>query len=154
MFELDTFDLKILQLVQDNARISQQELGQRIHLSTAAVSRRLKRLDDAGVIRAYQAEIDPSALGIHLSVIALLEVNDESQLALSALRQSFLECPAIQHSYYVTGEWDFILIFKLRDMQQYTQLSEQLFIQHDNVKKFKSLVVMQQDKASLALPFF
>ncbi|WP_247642525.1 Lrp/AsnC ligand binding domain-containing protein [Acinetobacter baumannii] len=71
---------------------------------------------------------------------------------LDITRKLFSNCEYIQQSYYVAGEWDFVLIFQVKDMDQYTDISEKLFIKNNNVKRFKTLVAMKKDKASLSIP--
>jgi len=68
------------------------------------------------------------------------------------MKQSFRDCPQLQQCYYVTGEWDFILVCVVRDMAQYTALTRQLFFQSNNVKRFRTLVTMDPVKVSLDVP--
>ena len=149
---LDAYDLKLLAELQRDARTPQSELGLRVNLSTAAVNRRLKRLSDEGVIERYSAVIAPEALGYELSIIVEVEVESERIDQLDALKRSFQACPQVQQCYYVTGEWDFILILVVQDMAQYTALSRQLFFQSNNVKRFRTLVTMDPVKVSLDVP--
>jgi len=149
---LDAIDLRLLELIQIDSRMSQSELGERVHLSTAAVNRRLKRLRDDGVIRRYGAVLAPAALGHPLSIVAEVEVESERIDLLDAMKQSFRNCPQVQQCYYVTGEWDFILILVVQDMVQYTALSRKLFFQSNNVKRFRTLVTMDPVKVSLDVP--
>jgi DNA-binding Lrp family transcriptional regulator len=149
---LDALDLRLLELIQLNSRMSQGELGERIHLSTAAVNRRLKRMLDDGVIQRYGAVLSPAALGHPLTIVTEVETESEQIDLLDAMKSSFRACPQVQQCYYVTGEWDFILIFVVRDMAQYTALSRQLFFQSNNVKRFRTLVTMDHVKLSLDVP--
>jgi Lrp/AsnC family leucine-responsive transcriptional regulator len=149
---LDAQDLRLLELIQANSRMSQSELGERIHLSTAAVNRRLKRMRDDGVIQRYGAVLAPAALGHPLSIVAEVEVESERIDLLDAMKQSFKNCPEVQQCYYVTGEWDFILILVVQDMAQYTALSRKLFFQSNNVKRFRTLVTMDPVKVSVDVP--
>ncbi|MBJ2155713.1 Lrp/AsnC family transcriptional regulator [Variovorax sp. IB41] len=152
MPSLDAQDLRLLELIQANSRMSQSELGERIHLSTAAVNRRLKRMRDDGVIQRYGAVLAPAALGHPLSIVAEVEVESERIDLLDAMKQSFRDCPQVQQCYYVTGEWDFILILVVQDMAQYTTLSRKLFFQSNNVKRFRTLVTMDPVKVSVDVP--
>jgi DNA-binding Lrp family transcriptional regulator len=152
MTELDEFDLKLLDLIQSSSRMPQSELGERVHLSTAAVNRRLKRLLDDGVIHKYGAVLAPAALGYPLTIVSQVETESERIDLLDAMKKSFRECPEVQQCYYVTGEWDFILIFTVRDMAQYTALTRRLFFQNNNVRRFKTLVTMDHVKVSLDVP--
>ncbi|MEA1227983.1 Lrp/AsnC family transcriptional regulator [Acinetobacter sp. IRS14] len=150
--QLDQFDLKILKIIQEDARIAQKDLGERVNLSTAAVNRRLKKLSDEGVIKSYTANIEPAFIGLPITIITMVEILSEQHEHLDITRKLFSNCEYIQQSYYVTGEWDFVLIFQVKDMDQYTDISEKLFIKNNNVKRFKTLVAMKKDKASLSIP--
>lgn len=148
---LDPYDLKLLAEVQKDGT-AQSELGARVNLSAAAVNRRLKRLGEEQAITQYTAVVAPEALGYHLTVVGQVEAENERIDLLDAMRCSFEACPQVQQCYYVTGEWDFVLIIAARHMAQYTELTRQLFFKSNNVKRFKTLVVMDRVKASLAVP--
>ncbi len=149
---LDPFDLKLLSHLQHDARQSQAELGAQIGLSSAAVNRRIKRLADEGVIDKFSVVVNPSAVGMELTVIAQVEVESERIDLLDAMKRSFGACPQVQQCYYVAGEWDFVLIFAVQNMGQYTELTRALFFQNNNVKRFKTLVAMDRVKVGLDLP--
>lgn len=148
---IDNFDLKLLQAIQSDAQISQSELGAMANLSTAAVNRRLKKLKENGIIKKYTALLNQEALGLGLTIIANIEVESEQLIDLDSTRQSFTRCPYIQQVYYVTGEWDFVLVFTVKSMEHYNELTRELFFSNSNVKRFKTLVSMSNDKVGLDL---
>ncbi len=150
--DLDAYDLALLEHLQNNSRMSQSELGEQIHLSTAAVNRRLKRLKENNIIQRYSVVLTPEAVGYPLTIIAQVEAESERIDLLDTMKHSFAACPYVQQCYYVTGEWDFILILAVRDMAQYTLLTRQLFFQNNNVKRFKTLVTMNRVKVGLDMP--
>lgn len=150
--DLDIFDRKLLSEVQKNAHLSQSELGAKVNLSAAAVNRRLKRLADEGVIQRYVAVIAPEAVGYSLTIVAEVEVERERIDLLDGMKGVFEACPQVQQCYWVTGEWDFVLILAVRDMEQYNELTRQLFFKDNNVKRFKTLVVLNHIKSGLEVP--
>lgn len=150
--ELDSYDRKLLAEMQQDARTAQSELGARVNLSTAAVNRRLKRLTDDHVIEKYTAVVAPAALGYALTIVVMVEVESEQIDLLDAMKRSFEACTQVQQCYYVAGEWDFVLIFTVRDMEQYNDLTRQLFFANNNVKRFKTLVTMSRVKVGLEVP--
>ncbi|WP_322071246.1 Lrp/AsnC family transcriptional regulator [Paraburkholderia bannensis] len=150
--ELDAFDCKLLMEVQRDAQIPQSELGARVNLSTAAVNRRLRRLADEGVIERYAAIVSPEKTGHPITVVANVEVESEQIDLLDAMKRTFARCPQVQQCYYVAGEWDFVLILAVRDMDEYTELTRQLFFSNNNVKRFKTLVSMSRVKVGLEVP--
>ena len=97
--KIDNFDQKILQLLQQDARISHAEVGRQVHLSQPAVSERIKRLEAAGVIRGYRADINPKALGYHITAMIRISTQQGRPYADFVAR-----CPEIIDCYTVTGE--------------------------------------------------
>jgi Lrp/AsnC family leucine-responsive transcriptional regulator len=97
--KIDNFDQKILQLLQQDARISHAEVGRQVHLSQPAVSERIKRLEAANVIRGYRADINPKALGYHITAMIRISTQQGRPYAEFVAR-----CPEIIDCYTVTGE--------------------------------------------------
>ncbi|MEX3949517.1 Lrp/AsnC family transcriptional regulator [Paraburkholderia sp. EG287B] len=149
---LDSFDRKLLMEVQRDAQTPQNELGARVNLSTAAVNRRLRRLVDEGVIDHYAAIVSPEKVDHPITIVATVEVESEQIDLLDTMKRTFERCPQIQQCYYVAGEWDFVLIFAVRNMDQYTELTRELFFSNNNVKRFKTLVSMSRVKVGLEVP--
>ena len=149
---LDHFDLALLDAIQRDANTSQQDLGAQVNLSSAAVNRRLKKMAVDGVIVGTVAQINPVEVGYSLTVIAAVEVDDERLDRLDSMKRTFLACPQVQQSYYVAGECDFVLIMLVKNMEQYTQLTRELFFEGNNVKRFKTLVSMSTVESGLFVP--
>ena len=149
---IDSYDRVIISLIQEDGRMPQSMLGERANLSTTAVNRRLKLLADSGVIEGYTASINPTALGYNLTIIVEVMMESERSDLLDQMRKKFEVCPQIQQCYYVAGECDFVLIFLVRDMEQYVGLTRRLFHENNNVKSFKTLVAMDRIKASMIIP--
>ena len=150
--QLDETDLVLLQHLQRDARLSQGALGSRVGLSAAAVNRRVRRLGEDGYIQRTAAVLEPSQLGCPLTVIAQIEAVSEEVERLDALQASLIACAHVQQCYYVTGEWDFVLVLLVGDMDQYRHLTRELFFASDNVRRFKTLVVMDRAKVGLEVP--
>ncbi|KVR29293.1 AsnC family transcriptional regulator [Burkholderia ubonensis] len=148
---LDAFDRKLLMEVQRDAQTPQSELGARVNLSTAAVNRRLRRLAEDGVIERYTAVVAPEKVGYALTIVVNVEMESEQIDQIDAMKRTFEQCPQVQQCYYVTGEWDFVLILTVRDMDQYNALTRQLFFSNNNVKRFKTLVSMGRVKVGLGV---
>ena len=150
--QLDSYDRVLLAALQEDGRVAQAELGQRAHLSTAAVNRRLRLLQGAGVIERFSASLNPKALGYDLSVIVQLKAENERADLLDAMQRRFAACPQVQQCYYVAGEWDFVLVFLVRSMDQYVELTRELFFAGGNVKSFNTLVAMNRVKTGNTVP--
>jgi Lrp/AsnC family transcriptional regulator, leucine-responsive regulatory protein len=97
--KLDAYDQKILQLLQQDARISHAEIGRQVHLSQPAVSERIKRLESAQIIRGYRAEVNPKLLGYQITAMIRLSTQQGRPYA-----QYVADTPEIIDCYTVTGE--------------------------------------------------
>jgi DNA-binding Lrp family transcriptional regulator len=151
-YDLDAFDLKILDRLQANNRTSLHEIGQSVNLSAAAVQRRVRRMEDAKVIQANVAVVDPRAVGRPITLIVEVQLDSEQADILDAARNEFASVPEVQQCYYVTGAADFILIITVTSMEEYAVLSHRLFLENPNVKHFSTNVAMSRVKVSLAVP--
>ncbi|MDZ5457510.1 Lrp/AsnC family transcriptional regulator [Azohydromonas lata] len=150
--KLDPYDRALLAALQDDARTPQSALGEQVSLSTAAVNRRLKALAGEGVIERFSAQLNPKALGYDLTVVVEVKVESERADLLDQMQRSFAACPQVQQCYYVAGDCDFVLIFLVRDMEQYVALTRKLFFESHNVKTFKTLVAMNRVKTGATVP--
>lgn len=150
--KLDNYDRVLLTALQEDGRVPQSELGQRAHLSTAAVNRRLKLLEGAGVIERFSAHLNPKALGYDLTILVEVKVENERADLLDEMQRRFAACPQVQQCYYLAGEWDFLLIFLVRSMDQYVELTRKLFFETGNVKSFNTLVAMNRVKTGNTVP--
>ena len=150
--DLDSHDIKLLALLQGNSRISQRDLSSEVGLSASAVNRRIAAYEAAGIISANVAVVDPVKVGRPITVLVEVKVENERLDLLEEIKRRFSSCPQVQQVYYVTGEFDFMLILNVRDMTEYDLLTRELFFSSGNVKTFKTYVAMQRIKVSLAVP--
>ncbi len=149
--DLDGFDWSILALVQRDNALPLRTLAEKVNLSTAAVQRRIQRLEEGGVIIANVALVDPVKAGKPITIIAEVSVERTSIDALSTTKASF-SVPQVQQCYYVTGEADFVLVLNVASMQEYQDLAARLFAENPNVKWFKTLVALDRVKVGLEVP--
>lgn len=150
--ELDAYDIKLLALLQRNSKTPQRQLSEAVSLSPSAVNRRIAGYEAAGIITSTVAVLDPVRVGRPITIAVEVKVESERLDLLDAARQRFAACPQVQQAYYITGDFDFLLLVNVRDMVEYEQLTRELFFSPGNVKTFKTHVVMQTVKASLAVP--
>lgn len=149
---LDEFDLKILAILQRDNATPQREIGEAVNLSAPAVQRRIKRMEEAGVIAANVAVVDPDKVGRPITVIVEVEVESERVDLLDAAKAGFAAAVEVQQCYYVTGEADFVLIVTVATMAEYEALTRRLFFANPNIRRFRTLVAMDRVKAGLAVP--
>ena len=104
---MDSIDAKILEVLQLNSRISLSELSKRVNLSVSAVSERIKKLDNSGIVESYTAILKPEAMGKDLAVLMQISIDvthDESKFF-----KLVAETPDILECHHVTGEYDYII---------------------------------------------
>lgn len=149
---LDAYDRKLLRLLQENNKLSQRDLADSVNLSASAVNRRIAVLEDAGVIVGNSSIVDPTLVGRPITVIVEVKLESERLDLLDEVKNRLVGCPQVQQVYYVTGDFDFLLILSVKDMTEYEQLTRELFFVAGNVKNFKTYVAMQRSKVTLGVP--
>jgi Lrp/AsnC family leucine-responsive transcriptional regulator len=152
MQQFDAVDRAILGIVQRDATQSQAEIGAVVGLSATAVHRRMRGYVEQGVIERTVAVLEPSRCGVPLTIVVTIEVENEQLDLLDAMKRTFAAAPAVQQCYYMAGEWDFVLVVQVRDMDEYTELTRALFFGSGNVKRFKTMVAMQRVKSGMEVP--
>ena len=150
--EIDRIDARILNAVQANNRLTSDELGVIVNLSSTAIQRRLKRLRAEGVIEGDVAIVRPKAVGRHVSMLVLVTLERERADIVDRFKQSIRTTPEVMNGYYVTGESDFVLMVTARDMEDYERFTRQFFYENPDIKGFKTMVVMDRVKAGFAIP--
>ena len=150
--DLDSADRKLLALLQADGSIAINALADETALSPASVQRRLRRLRESGVIAREIAVIDPLAVGLDMTFIVMVELERDRIDQLDSFRRKATREPHVQQCYYVTGEADFVLICVARDMAEFEELTRRLFFGDENVRRFRTSVVMGRTKVGLTLP--
>jgi DNA-binding Lrp family transcriptional regulator len=150
--ELTQHDLKILELLQLDSRTSIEKLSEQAGLSTASIQRRLKRLRDNKVISAEVAVLSPDAVNQPMTFIISVQLDRNYSDCFNYFKTKVKQNSHIQQCYYITGEADFVLIVTANDMNEFEQFTQLFFFSDNAVRHFKTSVVMQRTKVSLALP--
>ena len=149
---LDTFDRAILDVLQRDNLTPQRLIAERVHLSAPAVQRRIRRLQELGVITANVAVVDPVRTGRPLTVLINVQLANERPDLSLAFRARVARESAVQQCYYVTGEADYSLIVTAADMQEYQALAARLFSGDDNIRRYTTSIALERIKTGLQLP--
>lgn len=149
---LDRTDKAILRLLQQDNKMSQRRIADEVNLSAPAVQRRIKRLEETGVIQANVSILDPAKVGQPIILFVQVAMESERTDLYEVAKRSFAAAPEVQQCYYVTGEADFILVVSVRAMGDYEALTRRLFFQNNNVKRFRTFVSMDRVKVGLSIP--
>lgn len=151
MIELDKTDLKILAALQDDGRLSNLELAEAINLSPSPTLRRLKRLEQEGVIARYVALLDPARVGLGLEafVRVMLDKRERQFATFAAAVQGW---PEVVSCHAMAGEMDYLLRVVFEDLAHFSRFVMDTLLPHPGVVDVKSSFVLQAIKQTTALP--
>ena len=150
---MDSFDRRILEIVQRNNRLPAERIAAKTGLSASAVQRRLKRLREDGTIVADVSIVSPEAAGRGLTAIVEVTIGERPlQRVLSEFRRQMLAADEVQQCYHVTGKGDFLLVVTARDMREYQALAQKLFVDNPNVARFETSIVVSPIKSATFVP--
>jgi DNA-binding Lrp family transcriptional regulator len=152
MISVDAFDLKILTALQDDGRLTNQELADLAGLSASQCSRRRMRLEEEKVIAGYHADLSSEVLGF--GVIAFIQVTLATHSPDNAKRFRTLvnRIDEIQEAYSLTGDADYVLKAVLRDLKGLSNLVNDVLMPHQSVAHVRSSIVLDRLKESSRLP--
>jgi len=139
---LDSIDLAILKLLQENARITVKEISDKVHLSTTPVHERIKRMEESGVIKQYATLVDHTKVKKGLMVVCYVSLRQHSKDAGDKFIKTILELNEIIECYNISGEFDFMLKVVCEDMNAYYDFHVNKLSQIENVGHVQSVFVM------------
>ena len=150
--DIDTTDRKILALLQHDARLTNNELAERVHLSASQCSRRRARLESEGVISGYHASVNREKAGFELVnfITVTLATHDRSNAARFA--ELMARLPEVQEAHALTGEMDYIVKVVTRDLRGLSDFVNDMLLPHEAVQNVKTAIVLQTLKDSRELP--
>jgi DNA-binding Lrp family transcriptional regulator len=150
--KLDKTDRRLLRELQRNGRISNQELAERTNLSTAPCWRRLKKLEDSGVIDRYVALLNTRKLGMQTLAFIHLSLLDHSDANMAAIDEFVEQSPEVLECYAITGSEDYLLRIVAQDMEALERFMMQKLLKLKGVKSTNSSLVLRQKKYTTELP--
>lgn len=149
---IDSIDAAILNQLQRNNRITTEALALQVGLSPTACQRRIKRLRKTGVIEGDVSIVSPKAVGRRLAMMVLVSLERERTDIIDRFKQAIRSTPEIMSGYYVTGEADFVLIITAADMEEFEQFTRRFFYKNQDIKGFKTMVIMDRVKTGFFVP--
>ena len=152
MTDLDATDLRLLDLLQTDASLSNQDLAERAHTSPATALRRVRRLVESGVIERRVALLSPTALGEGLAAIVEITLDRQGAEHLQAFEERAVNEAAVQQVWRVAPGPDFVLQLTVADMAAYHALVQRLFTQDANVRNVKAYFAVKRAKFDPRLP--
>ncbi|AKM10643.1 Lrp/AsnC family transcriptional regulator [Croceicoccus naphthovorans] len=149
---LDPFDRKIIAALQDDARMTVADIAERVSLSATPVSRRLKKLEEEGVIAGYAPLLDAKKLGFPLDAYLTINLQAHSDDIIDRFENAIQANPYVIACHAVTGEMDYLLHVTARDMEHLSQITLKTLVRIPGVRDVKSIVVLESIKKSRAVP--
>jgi DNA-binding Lrp family transcriptional regulator len=152
MISLDGFDLKILGALQDDGRLTNQQLAETVGLSASQCSRRRMRLEEGKVIAGYRAELASEALGFGVIAFIQITLATHSPDNAKKFRALVNRVDDIQEAYSLTGDADYVLKAVLRDLKSLSDIVNNVLMPHPSVAHVRSSIVLDRLKESRKLP--
>ena len=150
--QLDTIDWAILGVLQTDAALPVHEVGERVGLSSNACWRRIKRLEDSGVIARRVALLDPEKLGLATTVFVAVRTQRHDPAWLDAFSRGVAEIDEISECHRMAGEVDYLLKIVVRDIAHYDRIYRKLIARVPDLADVSSSFSMEKLKATTALP--
>jgi DNA-binding Lrp family transcriptional regulator len=149
---LDGFDVKLLAALQENAALTNAELGEVIGLSASQVSRRRSRLEEAGVIRCYRAALDPESLGLSVTAFVGVTLGAHSKENARKFRNMVKAMPEVQEAHTLTGDVDYMLKIVVADLKALSRIINDELLPQEAVHHVRSSIAMDTLKDDNLLP--
>jgi|TARA_R100001244_G_scaffold20643_11_gene21768 DNA-binding Lrp family transcriptional regulator len=149
---LDEIDLKILQRLQDDGRITNVELANSVGLTAPPCLRRMRALEEEGVINSYHAAIDPAKMGYTITVFAMVSLKSQAEADLQAFEEHVQKLPEVRECYMLNGEIDFILKVVAKDLQQFQSFLTSKLTAAPNVASVKTSLTIRSAKHLPGVP--
>ncbi|HMR36799.1 Lrp/AsnC ligand binding domain-containing protein [uncultured Paracoccus sp.] len=151
--DIDSFDLKILSLLQQDGRISMIDLAERVGLSPSPCARRVKWLEAEGYVDRYVALLNPQKLGVGLNVFINIRLSSQTTAAFDAFDAVVATIPEIVGCHLLTGAFDYLLQVRVADISEFRDFMRDRLTAIEGVIETQSSIVLEELKATTEIPF-
>jgi Lrp/AsnC family leucine-responsive transcriptional regulator len=152
MAEIDGIDRKIIGALQENGKMTVQEVSERVGLSHSPCARRIRILEEAGIIKGYTAIIDQKKVGLPISAFASIKLERQREDNLDRFAKAVARWPEVVDCYLMTGQRDYLLRVVVRDLEAYDQFLKNKLTRLDGVASIETSFALGQIKRSEKLP--
>ncbi|MDA9904515.1 Lrp/AsnC family transcriptional regulator [Hyphomicrobiales bacterium] len=149
---LDNIDIKILSLLQENGRITNVDLADKVDLSAPPCLRRVRSLEKNGFIKGYHADLQPEKLGFEVTVFAMVGLHNQAEQDLKAFEARVLSLPYVRECHMLNGEIDFILKCVAPDLSTFQIFLTKELTSAPNVASVKTSLTIRQSKQMPGIP--
>ena len=148
----DTLDLKILAAMQTDPKLSNNEIAERVGSSASSVWRRIKSMEDAGILAGHFLRMSAERLGFQETILVQVSLNHHTDKHTDEFAKLVRGCPEILECYVTTGEGDYLLKVLARDIRSYRQFLQRKLMNQSFIGKVQSQVVMEKVKEEISIP--
>ena len=152
MPEIDLIDRKILSILQKDGRTTMQELADRVGLSLSPCHRRVRLMEERGIINRYAAMVDQKAIGLHVSVFISIKLARQKEEDLKRFEKAISGWDEVLECYLMTGNRDYLLRVVAADLAAYETFLKTKLTRLDGIASIESSFALSQVKYSIALP--
>lgn len=149
---MDRIDRKILSELQNDGRLTVTELAERVGLSLSPCHRRVKALEESGVLLGYRAQLDPTALGLNFSAMVFVTLREGDRRAVEAFETALVDIPHVVDAQRLFGEPDYLLHVITQDLPAFQRLYDESLSTLPNVQRLTSTLVMKRVVQDRPLP--
>ncbi len=151
-YDLDRIDLKILELLQQDARISNIDLARKVGLSPSPCLRRMRMIEKAGLVKRYVALLDRSAVGLKLTAFVEVALDHKDAKSIAAFQKVALELPEVMECHIMTGESDYMLRIATKDIESFRSLIMNKILTMPGVGRTRTNISLGEVKYTTTLP--
>jgi DNA-binding Lrp family transcriptional regulator len=148
----DDIDIEILDRLQQDGRMTNVDLAQRVGLTAPPCLRRVRALEEAGAIRGYHADLDPDLLGYSIMVFAMVSLKSQAESDLKAFEDYVASLPPVRECHMLNGEIDFILKIVARDLKSFQEFLTGALTSAPNVEHVKTSLTIRTSKRLPGVP--
>ncbi len=146
--QIDEIDLKLLNLLQDNSRITIRKLSEKLFLSTTPIYERIKKLEKSGLIKQYITLLDPKKIERNLIVFISINLSKHTKEVVEAFEKAVARLDEVSECYYISGNFDFLMKVYCKDMDAYHDFLTDKLSVIENISQFYSSFVLTNSKLS------
>lgn len=150
--QIDNIDRKIIAALQGDGRMTSQQLAEQVGLSASPCARRVRIMEDAGIITGYAAVIDQDLVGLPISVFASVKLERQRENELHRFNVAIARWPEVQDCYLMTGQRDYLLRVVVADLHAYERFLNEKLTRLEGVASIESSFALSQIKRSNRLP--
>jgi DNA-binding Lrp family transcriptional regulator len=144
--QMDEIDLKLLNLLQDNSRITIRNLSEKLFLSTTPIYERIKKLEKSGLIKQYITLLDPKKIDRNLIVFISINLTKHTKEVVESFEKAIARLDEVSECYYISGNFDFLLKVYCKDMDAYHDFLTDKLSVIENISQFYSSFVLTNSK--------